>query len=117
MLAAVQGARRAIDYAIVRPARETLFTVVSREAKYKAKSVIETVVYRGGAAASGWLFALVAAAGIGFAGIAALFAPLTAGWLLQSRRLAAKQQKRAQLIAPAADVPSQSYDDQQRNLS
>jgi len=117
VLITVQGARRAIDYAIARPARETLFTVVGREAKYKAKSVIETVVYRGGDAASGWLFALVAAAGIGFAGIAALFAPLTAGWLLLSRRLAAKQQKRAQMIAPAADVPSHSYADQQRNLS
>lgn len=95
MLALVQGVRRAIDYAIVRPAREILFTVVSREAKYKAKSVIETVVYRGGDAASGWLFALLAAAGMGFPGIALLFLPLGAGWMMLSRRLAAQQDRLA----------------------
>src|SRR5216684_5517931 len=40
--------RRATDYALARPARETLFTVVSREDKYKAKNLIDTLVYRGG---------------------------------------------------------------------
>src|SRR5262249_35816038 len=46
MLAALQATRRASDYALARPAREVLFTVVDREAKYKAKSAIETFIYR-----------------------------------------------------------------------
>jgi AAA family ATP:ADP antiporter len=95
MLGLAQGTRRAVDYAIVRPAREVLFTVVSRASKYKAKSVIETVVYRGGDAASGWLFAGLAALGIGFSGLAILFVPLAAAWTGLALRLGATQEERA----------------------
>jgi ATP:ADP antiporter, AAA family len=69
-----------------------LFTVVSREAKYKAKSVIETVVYRGGDAASGWLAALAASAGIGFGGMAMLWLAPVAGWVALSGWLARRQE-------------------------
>jgi AAA family ATP:ADP antiporter len=93
-LAAAQGSRRAIDYAIVRPAREVLFTVVSRPAKYKAKSVIETVVFRGGDALSGWMFAALAAAGIGLSGIALLFAPFAAIWAGLAMWLGRSQEQR-----------------------
>jgi AAA family ATP:ADP antiporter len=48
VLAAFTVVRKAGEYALNRPARETLFTVVSREDKYKAKNFIETVIYRGG---------------------------------------------------------------------
>jgi AAA family ATP:ADP antiporter len=99
MLAAVQGVRRAADYGLVRPAREILFTVVSRAAKYKAKNVIETVVYRGGDAVSGWIFAGLGAAGIGFSGIAALFAPLAALWIGLSAWLGGRQEARASASA------------------
>nr|WP_314873087.1 MFS transporter [uncultured Pseudomonas sp.] len=51
----VMVVRRAGEYALVRPGREMLFTVLPTEAKYKAKSFIDTVVYRGGDAMSGWL--------------------------------------------------------------
>lgn len=51
----VMVVRRAGEYALVRPGREMLFTVLPAEAKYKAKSFIDTVVYRGGDALSGWL--------------------------------------------------------------
>jgi AAA family ATP:ADP antiporter len=95
VLAAAQGARRALDYAIARPAREILFTVVSRAAKYKAKSVIETVVYRGGDAVSGWIFAGLAATGIGFSGLTAIFAPFSALWIALAYWLAARQEKQA----------------------
>ncbi|MEN3292245.1 MAG: antiporter, family [Burkholderiales bacterium] len=94
-LATAQGARRAIDYAIVRPAREVLFTVVSRPAKYKAKSVIETVVFRGGDAVSGWMFAALATAGISFSGAAILFAPFAAAWTGLAVWLGVSQEKRA----------------------
>ena len=55
VLAVVMIARRAGEYALVRPGREMLFTVVPVEAKYKAKNFIDTVVYRGSDALSGWL--------------------------------------------------------------
>lgn len=51
----VMVVRRAGEYALVRPGREMLFTVVSAEDKYKAKNFIDTVVYRGGDAVSGWI--------------------------------------------------------------
>jgi len=49
----VYAIRRVVDYAITRPSRESLFTVVSRDEKYKAKSLIDTFIYRGGDATSG----------------------------------------------------------------
>ncbi|UPK88898.1 MFS transporter [Pseudomonas sp. A2] len=51
----VMVVRRAGEYALVRPGREMLFTVLPAEDKYKAKNFIDTVVYRGGDALSGWL--------------------------------------------------------------
>jgi len=51
----VMVVRRAGEYALVRPGREMLYTVVTPEEKYKGKSFIDTVVYRGGDALSGWL--------------------------------------------------------------
>ena len=51
----VMVVRRAGEYAFVRPGREMLYTVVPAEQKYKAKNFIDTVVYRGGDALSGWL--------------------------------------------------------------
>lgn len=81
VLGVVQVLRRALDYAVSRPARETLFTVVDRGAKYKAKNVIDTLVYRGGDAVSGWVAAALAAGGLGLAGIALAFVPLAAAWM------------------------------------
>jgi AAA family ATP:ADP antiporter len=53
--------RRVAEFAVSKPAREALFTIVPREERYKAKSFIDTVVYRGGDALAGWLFAGVSA--------------------------------------------------------
>lgn len=55
-LVVFQVARRATNYAIAKPSKEVLFTVVSRDEKYKSKSFIDTVVYRGGDALGGWAF-------------------------------------------------------------
>ncbi len=51
----VMVVRRAGEYAFVRPGREMLYTVMPAEEKYKAKNFIDTVVYRGGDALSGWV--------------------------------------------------------------
>lgn len=55
VFALVMVLRRAGEYALVRPGREMLYSVVGAEQKYKAKNFIDTVVYRGGDALSGWL--------------------------------------------------------------
>ena len=79
-VALAQGLRRAVEFALVRPAREVLWTVVSREEKYKAKNVIETLVYRGGDAASGWLSAGLTALGAGFGLVALVVVPFAGVW-------------------------------------
>ncbi|MCW8905941.1 MAG: MFS transporter, partial [Sedimenticola sp.] len=61
----LQVLRRAGNYAIAKPGREMLFTVLPRMQKYKSKNVIDTVVYRGGDAIAGWVYALLASAGFG----------------------------------------------------
>lgn len=95
VLAIAQGIKRAADYAIARPAREVLFTVVSRETKYKAKNAIETLVYRGGDMASGWISAGLAALGVGFAGVTVLALPLAGLWIVLSRWLGRRQDNMA----------------------
>ena len=47
VLGGIQVIRRVAEYAVAKPTREMLFTVVDQESKYKAKNVIDTVVYRG----------------------------------------------------------------------
>ena len=66
--------RRVGEFAVSKPARETLFTVVPREERYKAKSFIDTVVYRGGDLAAAWAFASLSA--FFAAGVAVIWAAL-----------------------------------------
>jgi len=81
VLVVFQIVRRAADYAIARPAREMLFTVVGREQKYKSKNFIDTVVFRGGDAASGWIYAALKSLGLGLAGFAIIAIPGAILWL------------------------------------
>ncbi len=80
--------RRALEYAVSKPAREVLFTVLTREEKYKAKNVVDTVVTRGGDMASGWLVTGLRALGAGAAHLAVLALPLSAAWAALSLFLA-----------------------------
>ena len=64
VLAPLQAVRRVGHYALERPARDVLFTVVPREEKYKSKGFIDTVVYRGGDALAGWAYTGLAALGL-----------------------------------------------------
>jgi AAA family ATP:ADP antiporter len=79
-LAGFQVLRRAGEYAITRPARELLYTVVDRETKYKAKNALDTVVYRGGDALAGWMFAGLKSLGLGLAAVAWIAVPLALAW-------------------------------------
>ncbi len=96
VLLAFQILRRAADYAIARPAREMLFTVLGREAKYKSKNFIDTVVFRGGDAASGWVYAALKGLGLSLGGLAAVAIPGALLWLALGLLLG-KQHRRLQL--------------------
>lgn len=101
-VALAQGLRRAVEFAVVRPAREVIWTVVSREEKYKAKNVIETLVYRGGDAASGWLSFGLTALGAGFGLLAVVIVPFAGAWAWLSLWLAGRQKQMATAQSRAA---------------
>jgi ATP:ADP antiporter, AAA family len=90
-----EAAFRAVQRAIMRPARETLYTVVSREDKYKAKAFIDTFVYRGGDVAGAWTEGLLGRLGMALAGLAALAVPLALVWAGLGLWLGRVQQKAA----------------------
>lgn len=83
--------RRAGNFAIARPAREVLFTVVSREDKYKAKSFIDTFIYRAGDQIGAWSMPALGWLGLGMAGVSFVAAPLAAIWLVISLWLGRQQ--------------------------
>lgn len=85
--------RRIGEYALAKPAREILFTVVSREEKYKAKSFIDTAVSRGGDAATAWVVNSVKALGMSATQIAWLLVPVACLWAWTGWSLA-KQEER-----------------------
>jgi ATP:ADP antiporter, AAA family len=64
ILGGIQIVRRVAEYAVAKPTREMLFTVVDQESKYKAKNVIDTVVYRFGDFSSAWVSAAVLPYGV-----------------------------------------------------
>ena len=79
----LQIVRRAGEYAITKPAREMLFTTVDRESRFKAKSVIDVVIYRGADVSWGWAYtSLTQLLGFGLAGIAVIGALIASIWSL-----------------------------------
>lgn len=71
---------RAVQRALMRPARETLYTVVSREDKYKSKAFIDTFVYRGGDVLGAQTEGLLGRLGMGLAALASVAIPLALAW-------------------------------------
>jgi len=107
VLVVVQVARRVSNFSLARPTREVLFTVISREDKYKAKSFIDTVVYRAGDQVGSWAYALMGFLGLGMAGISMVAVPLSMIWLASSFWLGRRQERlaRAGDLSPAAIMP------------
>ncbi len=91
VLVSFQVIRRAGNFAFARPTRELLFTVVPREDKYKAKSFIDTVVYRLGDQVGAWSYAGLGALGLAMTGISLVAVPISIAWLLNSLWLGRKQ--------------------------
>jgi AAA family ATP:ADP antiporter len=109
VLAVFQVLRRATTFAFMRPAREVLFTVLRREDKYKAKSVIDTFAYRCGDQIGAWSYRGLSALGLGLRGISFITIPVIAGWLALSFWLGQKQRVFAQAqgekrTAPLGDI-------------
>jgi AAA family ATP:ADP antiporter len=79
-LAIVDVLRRAGTYAIATPSREVLFTSVSRSEKYKAKSFLDTVVFRGGDALAGHAFHALRGLGASGVWLTAIMVPIAGVW-------------------------------------
>lgn len=101
MLIALDVTFKAIQRAIMRPARETLFTVVSREDKYKSKAFTDTFVYRGGDLIGAWFEGLVGKLGMGLVGLATLAVPLAAVWAVLGVWLGRRQES----LVPRSSEP------------
>ena len=99
---AFQATQRAANFAISNPAREVLFTVLDREEKYKAKNVIDNVVFRGGDALFAQVFAALRAAGFELGAISLATMPVAACWLALSLALGRAHERRAQAVQPPA---------------
>jgi AAA family ATP:ADP antiporter len=79
VLIATQVFRRAVDYGLFKPTREMLFTVLNPESKFKSKSLIDTLLQRGGDSLSQALYPLVA--GFGLVGVAWSLAGVSLGMM------------------------------------
>lgn len=95
VLVVYQVLRRAGNFAFARPTREVLFTVVPREDKYKAKSFIDTVIYRTGDQVGAWSYAALGFLGLAMTGISVVAVPISIAWLLNGLWLGQKQERMA----------------------
>jgi ATP:ADP antiporter, AAA family len=83
----LQVLQRWMNFAAANPVRQVFFTLVGREEKYKAKNLIDVVIYRGSDALYGWVFDSLQALGLKLAAIALCVLPVAAGWLVLSTAL------------------------------
>jgi AAA family ATP:ADP antiporter len=87
LFAAVQVAQRSMNYGMLGPAKEMLFTVVDRETRYKSKNFIDTAVYRGSDVTASWIFKGLTSAGLSMAQITWIYVPVMGLWSLAAWRL------------------------------
>ncbi len=98
--------RRVGEYALSKPAREVLFTVVSREEKYKAKNFIDTAISRGGDASTAWLVTAVKTLGATSTHIAWAMVPLMGLWAWLATMLARQEQSQSvSLVSGTTGTP------------
>ena len=91
----LQVAQRWMNFAIANPARQIFFTVVGRAEKYKAKNLIDVVVYRGSDAFYGWTYDSLQALGLKLGAIAMCALPVAVAWLILSTALGRTQERLA----------------------
>ncbi|MFK8017560.1 MAG: NTP/NDP exchange transporter [Gammaproteobacteria bacterium] len=79
-VAVLQALTRGGEFAVMKPVKDMLFAIVSRDAKYKTKNVVDTAVYRGGDLFTSWLFASLTRLGASLGALAWLGAGLATVW-------------------------------------
>ena len=99
-----QAAFNAVQRAIMRPARETLFTVVSRADKYKSKAFIDTFVYRGGDVLGAQVEGVLGRLGTGLAALISVSVPLAVAWAALGVWLGWRQERQAEHRPATAPV-------------
>lgn len=87
LFAAIQVAQRSLNYGVLGPTKEMLFTVVDRETRYKSKNFIDTAVYRGSDVTASWAFKGLISAGLSVSQIAWIFVPIMGIWAWGAWRL------------------------------
>jgi len=97
-LVIAQAAFSAVQRAVTRPARETLFTVVPREDKYKAKAFTDTFVYRTGDVLGAQVEGVLGRLAPGLAALVTVTVPLAAAWAALGLWLGRAQQRRARTL-------------------
>ncbi len=95
VLILLEAMNRAVQRGLTRPARETLFTVISREDKYKAKAFIDTFVYRAGDVGGAQTEGLLGRIGLALGGLVTVVVPLALFWAMLGIWLGRAQQRRA----------------------
>jgi AAA family ATP:ADP antiporter len=98
----VQVVQRWMHFAVATPARQVFYTVLGREEKYKAKNLIDVVIYRGSDALYGWVFDSFQAIGLKLGAISLIAAPVSIGWFILSAALGRAQERRAKIMQAEA---------------
>ncbi|HWS77875.1 MAG TPA: MFS transporter [Thermomonas sp.] len=101
----LEALNKAVQRGLTRPAREALFTVISREEKYKAKAFIDTFVYRSGDVVGAQVEGALGRIGLALGGLVGVVVPLALAWALLGIWLGRAQHKRAELAAGEARQP------------
>ncbi|MGD8362137.1 MAG: MFS transporter [Gemmatimonadota bacterium] len=105
VLVVLQVLYRTGRYAVARPAREVLYTVVGREERYKSKAFIDAAVYRGGDLVNGWVYTGLQALGLTVGGIALVAVPVMGIWVAIGLFLGKAQEEKAAEMAGASPAP------------
>ena len=105
----LQAAFSAVQRAVIRPARETLFTVVSREDKYKSKAFIDTFVYRTGYVVGAQVEGLLGRLAAGLTALIAVTVPLAIAWGALGIWLGRAQQRR--VTEDSATTPAARHEE------
>lgn len=100
----LQVLQRWMNFAVANPARQVFFTVLAREEKYKAKNLIDVVIYRGSDALYGWVYDSLQALGLKLGGVALFALPVAAAWLALSAALGRTQERRASTRVPQEEL-------------
>lgn len=110
VLVLFQILRRAGNYAIQRPAREVLYTVLPRTEKYKAKNFNDTFVYRVGDQIGAWSYTAMAWLGLSVSSLAISMIPVSAVWLVLVLWLGKRYQEKTRPLASQVTEPTKKQE-------